>query len=259
MPAFWVLMRKELLESWRTYRLPVVAGLFLLVGLSSPLLARFLPEIITAATGDSLPPIQLPPPTAADAVDQVQKNLGQFGALTAILLAMGAIAGELERGTAAFILSRPVRRGTFVATKALSIGLVLFLATVVAVAVGWVYTAILFEPAAVGGWVGLALLTWLALAAWAAVTFLASAITGSAIGAGGLGFVALLVLSIAAVVPAIARLTPAGLTEPALALATGRGTVASLGLDLWLPVASTLILIAACVVGAWAALRRREV
>ena len=61
MAGFRVLLRKELLESWRTLRLPVVAGLFLVVGLTSPLLARFLPEIITAAGGDQL----LRPPAPA--------------------------------------------------------------------------------------------------------------------------------------------------------------------------------------------------
>ena len=49
-----ILLHKELLESWRTYRLPIVGGLFLFVGLTSPLLAKFLPEIIKAAGGDQL-------------------------------------------------------------------------------------------------------------------------------------------------------------------------------------------------------------
>ena len=56
MSAGRVLLRKELLESWRTLRLPIVAGLFLLVGLTSPLLAKFLPEIITAAPATSCRP-----------------------------------------------------------------------------------------------------------------------------------------------------------------------------------------------------------
>jgi len=60
-----VLVRKELLESWRTMRLPIVGGLFLVVGLTSPLLARFLPEIIKAAAGDQLPTIPVPTPVAA--------------------------------------------------------------------------------------------------------------------------------------------------------------------------------------------------
>src|SRR5207344_2457824 len=87
-----ILARKELLESWRTLRLPIVGGLFLLVGLTSPLLAKFLPEIIKAAAGDQLPAIPIPTPVAADAVDQLWKNLAQFGAFAAIVLAMGSVA-----------------------------------------------------------------------------------------------------------------------------------------------------------------------
>ena len=83
MTGFASLLRKELLEQWRTTRLPVVATVFLLVGLSSPLLARFTPEIIKAVGGDQFQ-IVLPTPTAADAYDQLAKNLGQFGALIAV-------------------------------------------------------------------------------------------------------------------------------------------------------------------------------
>ena len=94
MSGMSVLLRKELLESWRTMRLPIVAGLFLVVGLTSPLLAKFLPEIITAATGDQIPAIPIPTPVAVDAIDQLWKNLAQFGAFAAIVLAMGSVATE---------------------------------------------------------------------------------------------------------------------------------------------------------------------
>jgi ABC-2 type transport system permease protein len=259
MRGLGILLRKEGLEAWRTYRLPVIAGLFVLVGLTSPLLARYLPEIVKAAAGDTFGgAIPIPPPTAAAAVEQVQKNLGQFGALAAILLAMGAVAGELERGTAAFVLARPVRRGTFIAAKAISIGLILAVSVGLAVAIGWIYTAILFEPQPVAGWIAMALLGWLALCAWAALTFLASAVTGSALAAAGLGFVALLALSLMAVVPAIARWTPAGLAAPAAELATGTSTVADLGVDLWLPIVATSLLIALAVGAAHVAFGRRE-
>lgn len=253
-----ILLRKELLESWRTYRLPVVAGLFALVGLSSPLLARFLPEIITAAAGDQLGSIEIPTPTAADAVDQVLKNLAQFGALAAIILAMGSVATEIERGTTAFILARPVSRGAFLAAKAIAIGLVLAVSVALAVVLGWTYTAILFEPPDVSGWVAMGFLAWLGLAAWASITFLASVVTGSTGAAAGLGFVALLVLSIVAAVPALARWTPAGLTTPASALATGEATTTSLGADLWLPIIATIALIGLALAGSLLAFRRRE-
>ena len=258
MRALSILARKELLESWRTYRLPVVAVLFALVGLSSPLLAKFLPEIVKAAAGDSLGAFPIPTPTAADAVVQVQKNLGQFGALAAIILAMGAVATELERGTAAFILARPVGRGAFLAAKAVAIGLVLAVSVILAIALGWFYTAVLFEPPPIAGWLALAVLTWLALAAWAALTFLASVVTGSSAAAAGIGFVALLGLSIVSAVPALARWTPAGLTAPAAALATGTATVGDLGADLWIPVIATIALIAGALAASLAVFRRRE-
>jgi ABC-2 type transport system permease protein len=251
-------MRKELLETWRTMRLLVVLALFLFVGLSSPLIARFLPEILELAAGDLAGSFPVPTPTSADASAQLLKNIGQFGAFAAIVLAMGSVAGELERGTAAFVLARPVGRAAFLGAKAVSLGLVLAIGVALAVTVAWVYTAVLFEPQPVGGWLALGVLAWLGLAAWAAITFLASTVTGSAAAAAGLGFVALLVLSIAAAVPAIARLTPAGLTAPALALGTGATTVDALGSELWSPVLATLALIAACLLLAGMAFRRRE-
>ncbi|MDH4143257.1 MAG: hypothetical protein OEV61_11655, partial [Chloroflexota bacterium] len=110
----------------------------------------------------------------------------------------------------------------------------------------------------VAGWIAMGLLGWLALAAWAALTFLASAATGSMAAAAGLGFVALLVLSVVAVVPAIARWTPAGLTDPAAALATGQASVGDLGWDLWSPVLATIALIALALIASFVIFRRRE-
>ena len=101
-------------------------------------------------------------------------------------------------------------------------------------AVGWVYTAILFEPMPVGGWIALALLAWLGLCAWAAITFLGSTVTGSAAAAAGLGFLALLVLSIASAIPNVGRFRraawpgrrsrwrPGRRSRPATSLTAGR-------------------------------------
>jgi len=257
MNGFRILLGKELLESWRTFRLPVVLGLFVFTGLTSPLIARFLPEIFELAGGGQFGSIELPTPTTADAIDQLVKNLAQFGALSAILLAMGLVASEKDRGTAAFLLAKPVGRGAFLAAKLVAVGVVLALSTIVAVAVGWIYTAILFEPLAPGGWLALAVLIWLALFAYAALTFLGSVLTGSAAAAAGIGFVALLVLGIVSALPNVGRFVPTGLLEPAGALAAGSATVTGLGADLLVPIGSTLVLIALTVgVAAWSFARQ---
>ena len=255
MSGFRILLRKELLEAWRTRRLPIVAVLFLVVGIVSPLTAKYLPDILKATLGEQLP-IPIPTPVAADALAQLQKNLGQLGALAAIALAMGSVSGELDRGTAALVLAQPATRGAFLAAKLVAIGVVLAVAVAASTAVAWVYTAILFEPLPIGGWLAMAALSWLALLAWASLTFLASAATGSTTAAAGLGFVALIVVSLASIVPALDHLLPSGLSAPAIQLASG-GTVADAGAALT-AVLGTTVLIVAAGIGAHLSFRSRE-
>jgi ABC-2 type transport system permease protein len=252
MAGFGPLLRKELLEQWRTFRLPVVATIFLLVGLSSPLLARFTPDILKAVAGDQIP-IVLPSPTAADAVDQLAKNLGQFGGLIAVLLAMGAVATERERGTAAMILSKPVSRAGFLVAKLAAIGLTLGIATAIASAGAWFYTLVLFDPLPVAGVAAAAALQWLTLMAWATITFLGSTLTRSSLAAGGLGIVAFVVVGILGVLPNVGRYLPTGLGAPARALALGQSDA-----DVVDPIVATLALIGAVTLTAWLVFRRQD-
>ncbi len=256
MNGFGVLLRKELLEAWRTRRLPAVAILFLIVGILSPLTARYLNEILVMALGDQLP-VTLPDPTAATAIEQLLKNMSQMGALAAIALAMGSVSGELDRGTAALVLAQPATRPAFLMAKLSGIAVVLGVGTALGVGVAWIYTAILFEPLPIAGWLVLAVLAWLALVAWAALTFLASAATGSTTAAAGLGFVALIVMSLLAVIPALDHVLPTGLSLPAALMAAGQGERVATG-DLATAIAGTTVIVGACVIGAFAAFRRRE-
>jgi ABC-2 type transport system permease protein len=249
--GFSVLLRKELLEQWRTLRLPIVAGLFLVIGIGSPLLARYTPELIEALAGDLGFPI--PEPTTADSVNQLLRNLGQFGALAAILLAMGAVAPEKERGTAALLLTKPLTRGAFLAAKVVAISLTLAVSMALAAGAAWVYTAILFEPLPVGGLAALAVLSWLALLSYAALTFLASTVLRSSAAAGGIGFGALIGLAIVSALPNVGRYVPPGLTGPAGELALG-GSPDVLG-----PVVVVAGLIVATFGLAWLSFRRQEV
>jgi len=252
MAGFGPLLRKELLEAWRTLRLPIVAVVFLLVGFSSPLLARFTPQILKAVAGNQIPFV-LPDPTTADAVDQLAKNLGQFGGLIAILLAMGAVATETERGTAAMILTKPAGRAAFLGAKLVAIGVTLAAGVAVATAGSWFYTLVLFGPLPPSGVAAAAVLQWLVFMAWASITFLASTITRSSLAAAGIGIVGFIGLGIAGALPTVERFVPTGLGRPARALSLGIA-----GPDPWTPAAATILLVAASVSLAWLAFRRQE-
>ncbi|HJW23168.1 MAG TPA: ATP-binding cassette domain-containing protein [Candidatus Limnocylindrales bacterium] len=245
------LVRKELLEQWRTMRLLLTVAVFALVGLSSPLLARFTPDIL-AAVGGQLH-IELPTPTAADAVGQLLKNLGQFGALTAIVLAMGAVAAEKERGTAALLLTHPASRAAFLGAKLIAIAVTLAAGTIVAAAGAWFYTLVLFEALPVGGFAASAAVQWLQLAAIAAMAFLGSTLTRSVVAAAGVAIAGLIVLAIVSVVPTIAPYLPTGLGSLAAGLALGQPV------DPWAgPIAAVVGLTLALAVLAWASFRRQE-
>ena len=256
MSGFRVLLVKELREAWRTRRLPVLALLFVAVGILSPLTARYLDEIIKLAVGNELP-VPVPPPSGASAIGQLQKNLGQLGALAAIALAMGSVSGELDRGTAALVLAQPIGRPAFLLAKLAGIGIVLGIAVGLALVAAWVYTAILFEPLPVGGWIALAVLSWLALFAWAAVTLLASTATGSTTAAAGIGFVALVTISLLAVIPALDHLLPTGLAAPAALLALGQAAEID-GPQLLTAIAGSIAIVALSAAGAVLVFARRE-
>jgi ABC-2 type transport system permease protein len=252
MTGLAVLLRKELLEQWRTLRLPVVAAVFLLTGFSSPLLARFTPELV-AALGGAQFQIVLPPPTAADAVDQLIKNVSQFGILIAVLLAMGSVATEKERGTAGLILTKPASRGAFLVAKLVAIGATLGVGVALAAAAAWFYTLVLFEALPVAGFAASAVLQWLALMAFAAITFLGSTLTRSALAAAGIGVAAFIVIGILSVFPAVAPYLPVGLGAPARALALGQPVGDVVG-----PVVATLALIGGAIGLSWLSFRRQE-
>jgi ABC-2 type transport system permease protein len=256
MSGFRVLLGKELAEGWRTRRLPVVAGLFVVIGMISPLTARYLPEILGLALGDQLT-VPMPDPTAVMALEQLHKNVGQIGALAAIALAMGSVSGELDRGTAALVLAQPASRGAFLGSKLAALGVALAVSMALATVVAWVYTGVLFDPQPIIGWAVMAFLAWLALMAWAALAFLASAATGSTTAAAGIGFTALIGLSILAAIPTLDHFLPTGLSAPAILIASGETTALDVG-ALATAVLGTVVIVVACAAGALAAFRRRE-
>jgi ABC-2 type transport system permease protein len=247
-----LLLRKEIREQARTMRLVAVVAVFALLGLLSPVFARYVREIVEAVGGGQFEGM-IPEPVVGDAVVQFTKNMGQFGVLIAILVAMGSVATETERGTAAFLLTKPITRGAFVAAKVIAIGALLAIALTVAGVLCWIYTTILFEPLPVAGFAGGVALVWLSLVAFAAVTLLASVVTRSGLAAGGLGFGAFVATGILSALPAIGPYMPTSLWGAADALALGTVPDPLAG-----PVLANVILVLAALGLAGWSFRRQE-
>ena len=254
--VYLTLLRKELLELWRTRKALVILAVFLLFGLTAPLMARFVTEILRSVPGAEEFAGLIPEPKAADAVAQYIESITQFGFILTLLLAMGLIAGEKERGTAAMILSKSTPRWAFVLSKFDALALVYLPAVLLAGLGAGYYTNLLFDPGlALGPFLLGNVLLWLWLMAVAALVLLGSALGRTTLIAAGLGLLFCIVLFIAGAFPQAAGLLPGGL----VAWAAQLGVPDPLPVNGWGALAGTLVLIVFCLVTAVGVVERQEV
>jgi len=141
MKAFLAFTKKELVESWRTYRLAVMLATFAIFGIISPLLAKLMPEILKGGMGDTGIVITVPDPTALDAWTQFFGNIGQMGMLVLIIAFCGIMASELSRGTLVNLLTKGLPRHTVVLSKFLVATIVWTASYLVSLAICYAYTA----------------------------------------------------------------------------------------------------------------------
>jgi len=254
--AFIAATRKELLQQWCTKRVIVVAAVFAFIGLLSPLAAKFTPEIIRMVPGGEQFAALIPEPSVGDVMAQYVKNLTQFGFMIAILLGMGAIAGEKEKGTAALILSKPMPRWAFVCSKFVAQTLVYVGGFLIAAVCTLYYTWFLFGPVDGGAFMlsNLLLMAW--FMTYVAVTLTGSALTRSVGAAAGVGLGGAVLLMFSGNLPWFGPLMPGGLAVWAsqLGLGTSSDPVTANGGAL----AMALVLIVMCILGAMAAFEQQE-
>jgi ABC-2 type transport system permease protein len=248
-----VLLRKELTESWRTNRWLIVAVVAVLFGLTSPLLARYLRELLQVAAGDQMAGIPIPEPTVVSALTQYLKNVSQIVFLLGILVSMGAVVAERERGTAAMVLSKPVARSTFLLTKYAGLLIVVGSAMALGAVAAYYYTLVLFSAPDLGAYLALNALLFVYLALLMAITLLASTLLKSQAAAGAVGFAAFVLLSLFGALPGAGEYLPPALITWAGYLATGNTTHTA-----WGALAVTLGGIVACLAAAWLSFRGQE-
>jgi len=214
-------LSKEWLEQRRTYRLLIVCVVFVLFGLLSPLLAKFMPEIFKMVPGAEQIATVIPPPTVADAVTQYLKNLTQFGLVLAVLMGMGMVSQEKDKGTAAMLLAKPLSRTAFILAKPAALALSFLIGLTLAAAAGYYYTYLLFEALPVTGWLAMNALLMVYFGLYAALTLLASTLNKSMLGAGATAVGFVILLSLIEIIPAAKDVLTGGLLGWAGSLALG--------------------------------------
>jgi ABC-2 type transport system permease protein len=251
--GFGAFTRKELLETRKTWRLWVLPGVLVFLGLTTPVLAAVTPAILKM-TAQHQPGvvIKFPAPTSIDSYGQFMGNLAQLALLVVIITGAAAVAGERRSGTAVLVLTKPLSRTAFVWSKAVANLVIVLVATVIGAALCVVVTIALFDAAHIAQFVA-SVAVWLALAAMFVCLMLwLSAAMDKQAAAAGAGLAVYATLFALTGFPALRQWTPAGLLAANDALL--KGTRVALGR----PVTVTLLLALAFLAAAAWSFRRKE-
>jgi len=218
MTGYRLLLEQEIIEAWRTHRIAFVAILFVAIGIAVPVALRYGTEVLTVIAPPD-PELGFDELGEGDVVRAFVELAARFGAIAAVLLAMGSVAGERERGTIGFVLAKPIGRAAFLWSKFVAVAMILGLAIGLGTLGAWVYTSLLFDMQARMPWLEMALLVWLYLLVPTAFAILASTLAPSSIAAATFAFGGLVALAVASTVPTLDHWLPNGLLEVARAVA----------------------------------------
>lgn len=143
MRAYYAFLKKELLESIRTYKLLILIAVFFIFGMMSPLTAKLMPELLSSFLPEGMT-LTVAEPTALDAWMQFFKNTSQMGLILTVILFSGMLGTELSRGTLINMLTKGLSRHAVILSKLTAMILLWTISYTTAFAVAWGYTAYLF-------------------------------------------------------------------------------------------------------------------
>ncbi|HSB65816.1 MAG TPA: ABC transporter permease subunit [Anaerolineales bacterium] len=243
--------RKEWKYLLRSYRLLVAAIVLLFFGLTSPIMAKFTPELVNLIPTGGMT-ITMPPPTVMDAIGQYVKNMAQDGILLGLLLTMGAIAQEKDKGTAAMMLVKPLPRGSFLWAKFLSLASMFAICLAISGLAAYYYTMLLFQSMNIGYWLVLNVLLFVYYLVIVSITLLCSTITRSQGAAIGIAFGLLVIGWFAGGILRLGKFMPGELVTWGMRLMQGDTTSS------WTALGVSLGLIVVPLLAAWLIFKKQE-
>ncbi|GKU76150.1 ABC transporter permease [Paenibacillus sp. L3-i20] len=179
-----VLLRKELLELTRSYKLIWVPLVFILLGIMQPITNYYMPLILEKA--GNMPEgtvIDIPKMTGEQVLTGTLSQFGSIGTLVLVLVFMGIVSGERNTGATSMILVKPISFGAYIASKWVSMLILTWGSLFLGYFASWYYTGQLFERVAMAPFLNSYLLYGLWFSFVMSILLLFSSMLRSAAGA----------------------------------------------------------------------------
>ncbi|MDZ7834020.1 MAG: ABC transporter permease subunit [Alkalibacterium sp.] len=108
--------KKEIIEHARNYKLFIFFIVFAVIGIISPLSAKFLPELLESLMDENIT-IIIQEPTHVDSWIQFFSNINQIGLVVMILVFSPVMAREYEKGTLVHMVTKGLPRLSIYSAK----------------------------------------------------------------------------------------------------------------------------------------------
>lgn len=246
------LWRLEWLRLVRTHRLLVIIGVYVFFGLTGPLTAAYLSEILSGLGTGGIQ-VEFPDPVPADGVSEFVGNASQIGLLVVVLVSASALAFDARREMAVFLRTR-VRGVRDIVVPAYVVNASAAIGGLIAGSLAaWYETTVLLGHLPTMGMLAGMAYGALFLAFAVALTALVAAISRGVLATAGVTLATLLAMAI------LGGLTPLGRWLPTQLAGAMPQLVTAADVTDYLPTAAaTLGLTLAAVAGATALAGRRE-
>lgn len=142
MSGYLAFTKKELVENVRNYRVLLILSLFFFFGVSSPILAKFTPQLIESLEMNMQ--ITMGEPTAYDSWSQFYKNVSSLGVSLMVILFSSCLSGEYAKGTLTIMFTKGLSRGAVILSKFTAAVIIMTASFWISFGVGYLYTAFLW-------------------------------------------------------------------------------------------------------------------
>ncbi len=144
MRAYTAFVKKEFREMARTYKLLIMGVVFFIIGVLSPVTAKFLPDLIKSLVQDGIQ-ITITEPVAMDSWMQFYKNVPQMGLVVFVIVFSGIISNEVSKGTLVNVLTKGLSRKNVILAKFTSVGLIWTFSYFFCFVISYLYTRFFWE------------------------------------------------------------------------------------------------------------------
>lgn len=250
MNSLQVLFIKEFRESWRSFKFVWIPLVFLLLGVSDPLMNYFMEDILQAV-GNMPEGFQMMFPELQP-LDLLMASTGQFqltGVIVLIAVYVSTISRERSSGTATLIYIRPVSSASLFISKWVVAASVAVLSAVLGYAGSIYYTAVLYGSISAQA----ALVMIVTYAVWLLFVMSLTVALSAAFSTGVAATIAIIVIPIGGMIDSMIgnfwAISPWKLVNYGVLLVSDKG----LYNDYWKTLAVTICLMIICIIaGVWA-------